>query len=369
MNIFDGNFIRKKQHVIMVLLYMLRGATNEQIRRYLYSHLNSKRETQLSYVSRFISKLKEYKLVKSISCHPLSKEEINFLSKKGVEYIHTFCRIERNGFDKSVGFSVDGPFRSFEYDILSPPQQYLEHHLMSVDVIVDHKRFGQFRNNLYCVKKYHYIELNASYGYKRKAKLKPDGELLTNKGYLLAVEVDTGTERFDKLLEKYSNYRKYFDYCIEHDLEIPWLGILFHTKKGDEKLNIEDDKRWQTILKAAIEGLSHYCWKVDVFGFNRTSLKYLLIKEPDRFKRLGFEFPSKENPIIKKKKEIEEKKRQEEIRKQREIEEFLRREQEKEQLFQRREEIRLEQERIAETERREKEKKKSIFGWLNKGLF
>lgn len=128
MSIFNGNLIRKKQHIILNLLYMFRGVTNEQLRRYLYSHLKSKSTGQLANVSRFVSELKDFKLVKSISCHPHSKEELNFLTPKGIEYIHEFCNIENECFENVVGFSIKGSFRSFDYNILSPPKNYIEHH-------------------------------------------------------------------------------------------------------------------------------------------------------------------------------------------------------------------------------------------------
>lgn len=120
-NIFDGNLIRKKMHEILITLYLLRGATNDQLRRYLYPHLDSNEHGQLSNISRFVSSLKKLNLVKSVSCHPYSKAELNFLSKKGIEYIHQFCRIEKEGYDSEVGFLEEGPFRSFSYDVLSPP--------------------------------------------------------------------------------------------------------------------------------------------------------------------------------------------------------------------------------------------------------
>lgn len=367
MNIFNGNSIRKKQHIILILLYMFRGVTNDQLRRRLYSHLTSKPATQLTYVSRFIAELKELKIVKSISCHPYSKEELNFLTRKGIEYIHENCRIEKEQFDKEIGFNIDGPFGNFDYDILSPPLHFIEHHLMLVDVMVDYRRFGEFRHNLHCVKKYEYVD--DRYVYRRKAKLKPDAELLSIKGYLLAVEIDTGTERYNKLLEKFKNYRRYFDYCIENDIEIPWRAIVFHTKRGNEQVTLEEDQRWQTILKAASEGLEYYCWRLNILGFNREPFIKMIKEDSERLTALGINIPTKVNPILEKKKEREENKRKEELRKQRELEDFKREKKEKDERLRIQQlEIKRQQEstqRIVEEIRLEEEKKKKgVLGWF-----
>ncbi|MCT8138662.1 replication-relaxation family protein [Anaerobacillus sp. CMMVII] len=264
MNTWNGTLIRKKMHEILLVLYLLRGITNEQLRRYFNPHLQSNVRGQLANISRNVSVLKELKLISSVSCHPHSKEELNFLTRKGIEYIHKNCIIEHEGNDDVVGF-LEGPLRSFEYEILKPPTRYIEHHHMLIDTIVDYSHFGRFRNNLYCVKQYDLLD--RSYGYKKKAKVKPDAELKTIKGLILAVEIDTGTERTEKLIQKFSNYRRYLDYCLQNDIKIPWVGILFQTQRGNEILNIKDDQRWQTILKAAVDGLSYYCWNIHVLGF------------------------------------------------------------------------------------------------------
>lgn len=360
MNIFDGNLIRKKMHTILIVLYLFRGATNEQLRRYLYPHLDSDKNGQLANVSRYISALKKLQLVKSNSCHPYSKAEINFLSKKGIDYIHEFCRIEPEGFDNEVGFLEKGPFRSFSYDILSPPTQYIEHHLMLVDVMIDYRNLGRFRHNLHCVKEYEYPEIVGTNGYYRKAKIKPDAELVTIKGWLLAIEIDTGSERFDKLVDKFTNYRRYFDYCVEKEMDIPWRAIVFHTRRGNESLQLEDDQRWQTIIKAAVKGLSYYCWTVDVLGFNRPTLRKLMRDEKQLLTKLEVNLPPKENPVIEKKKKQEMKKHQAELRKEREIEEYNRRQKEKENRIQQRKlelQNELDQKRLEE-----QKKKKRLFG-------
>lgn len=76
---------------------------------------------------------------------------------------------------------------------------------MLVDVMVDYKHLGRFRHNLHCVKHFDYTFSTDHVSYQKKAKLKPDVEMITLNGWILSVEIDTGTERFDKLVEKFSN--------------------------------------------------------------------------------------------------------------------------------------------------------------------
>lgn len=371
MTIWNGQLVRQKQRKIILLLYRYRGATNDQLRRVLYGHLASNRNGQLANVSRFVKSLKDMKLVKSASCHPYSKEELNFLTASGIEYFHENFDISGNN-DLKLGFFELGTFGSFNYDILKPPTTYIEHHLMTVNMIIDYDDSAFFRNNLYAVKEYKYFgnDTNERYGCEKKAKLKPDCEMFfLDKNVLIAVEVDTGTERFDKLVDKFNNYRRYFDYCIDNDIDIPYGGILFHTKKGNEKLTVEEDQRWQTILKAAVEGLSYYCWQVDIIGFKRMSFGKMLQDESERLMKLGINQPTKVNEVLQAKQERGENKRKEELRKQKEKDDFQKRKKEKdEQLRQQQLEFKRQQEkshRIAEAKRIEEEnKKKGVFGWF-----
>lgn len=236
MHIWNNVTIREKQHTILTFLYMYRGATNEQIRRFIYPHLESKPSGQLANISRFVSNLKKKGLVKSVSCHPYAKSELNFLSLKGIEYILEHIESTGHKDGQLPGFKHEGYHGTFEYDILKPPTQYIEHHLMYADVVVDFMPFGSFRNNLYAVKEYEQIVQMGNRAYKKRAKIKPDGEFLHPKGPLLAIEIDTGSERTERLTSKFDNYRRYFDYCLENNQKIPWKGILFHTKRGYESL-------------------------------------------------------------------------------------------------------------------------------------
>lgn len=365
---YNGQLIRLKQIEIMVFLYYVRGATNEQLRRYLYSHCNSKRTTQLANTSKFVSELKKNGFINSVSCHPHSKGELNFLTSKAITYLIENERImvgKPEG-NEELGFAIEGTHGEFEYSMLKPPTRYIEHHMMTVDLFLDYKKIGRFRNNLYCARTYKYKEEKDIY--ERSGKLRPDSEFISNKGAYFTIEIDTGSERYKDLVIKFENYKRYFDYCLNNDLKIPYVGIIFHTKKGSARLSIKDDKRWQTICKAAVEGFSYYCWTFHLLGFSRPSLAKLLKEETDLLNELGIDIPPSVNPIVERKnKEKEEEKRRLEEEKRRKAESERKRQEEAERKRQleikkeKERQMRLEAERQRIFEEEEK-KKKGLFG-------
>ncbi|WEG19206.1 replication-relaxation family protein (plasmid) [Alkalihalophilus pseudofirmus] len=297
MKIWNNVKVRDKQHTILVFLYRFRGATNEQLRRYLYGHCDSKRATQLANTSKFVSQLKKDKMIRFSSCLPYRQGEINYLSPKGIQYIYDTCDIDVSG-DPEKGF--EEPFGEFEYDTLKPPLNYLEHHLMYVDLVLKEQKL-KHRNSLYAVRKYTYEKNVGREGYIGNGRLRPDGEMLVetkDQKVLAAIEVDTGSERYQHLVEKFRNYKRFFDYCTANDLDIPYFAIYFQTKQSEQKRGWINDKRAITVLKAASEGLSYYCWTIEVFIPNRCSMKRLLDKNLGDLERVGVCIPPKENPIL-----------------------------------------------------------------------
>src|SRR5690606_15894954 len=124
-----------------------------------------------------------------------------------------------------------------------------------------------------------------------------DGEIRLNSGQLFSLEIDTGSERYEKLVAKFVNYRRYLDYCIEHNQQQAWVGMLFVCK--DSKLPIQKDIRVQTIIRAAIEGLQHYCWTfiLQIYRSQNIVLTRLLEENETFFKALDIAIPPKINPL------------------------------------------------------------------------
>lgn len=303
---WNGLEIRKTEHRMIELLYEYRGLTNNHFRQLLMGHLDSKEEGQNANVSRFVSGLRNNGLIKSVTCWPYSGEQIHYLTTKGVKYFHEHFKIEPT--NQLAGFnSIHGDFTAA---LLKPTIGNLKHHMMFVDFAIQvYKKPGvAMRHNLYCVR--HYDVINKQEIRVKKAAVKPDGEVKLKNGLIFALEIDTGSETYEQLVDKFRNYRQYFDYCTKNNIVFPWSGILIQTKRGNERLTFEKDPRWQNIIRAAVKGLSHYCWSIHVAGIYRTSLMQVLNEDLQKLKDLDIPIPPKEN-----KKKLEEIKKEEERRK------------------------------------------------------
>lgn len=292
--------IHNMQHRILILIYRHRGLTNEHLRRIFYSHLKSNIQGQKANISKFVSPLKKAKLIESSSCYPYSRELIHSLTKKGVEYVKENIIIDPKncmaGFNDEIG-------GDFDAKLLSPSLGYIEHTMLFLDFVSRYKQFP-IRNNLYAVQNYTYNhQISFSSIVKKTASIKPDGEIILGKK-VWSLEVDTGHERFSSLLSKFSNYKKYLDYCFDENQKKAWHGIFIVTKQSE--LPFEKDIRLHTILRAASEGLQHYVYDFPVFIFNRKNeySKYtlcgLLKEKNDVLKKLDISIPSKINPLIRK---------------------------------------------------------------------
>lgn len=355
--------ISEKQLQALIFLYKYRGLTNEHLRILIFGHLDSTPEGQKANISRYVAGLRKMKLIESQSCYPYSKELIHYLTNKGVEFVKTQIAIDPEGYEMA-GFN-DEPYGNFEATLLKPPLKNKEHTMMFLDFSIQHRKHINIRHNLYAVQEFHFYQsVSNTTGIYKPGKIRPDGEILLDKGYLFSLEIDTGTERYEQLVAKFNNYRKYLDYCIENDLAAAWVGMLFVCKESN--LPIEKDVRVHTIIRAACEGLKYHCWNfyLQIFRGDHIKLNTLLVEDEMFFKRLGIPIPSKTNPIkVEKQKKAERLKREEEQKR--------RKEENQKRVQQRAQQERLEQQRKqqleAEQRRREIEeenKKKSFLGRL-----
>src|SRR5690606_15626147 len=150
-------------------------------------------------------------------------------------------------------------YGDFDAAMLKPGLRNKAHTLMHLNFVIKHRERLNVRHNLYAVQEFTYCERISDYiGYDKNGKVRPDGEIKSSNGYIFSLEIDTGSDRYQKLVAKFENYRRYLDYCIENDVQQAWVGILFVCKNS--KLPIEKDIRVQTIIRAAIEGLQYHCW-------------------------------------------------------------------------------------------------------------
>ncbi|WP_057776663.1 replication-relaxation family protein [Cytobacillus dafuensis] len=300
MKLWSNIKIHNMQHRILILIYRYRGLTNEHLRRILYSHLKSDIPGQKANISKFVSMLKKAKLIESSSCYPYSRELIHNLTKKGVEYVKENVIIDPK--NSMAGFN-DEICGDFDAKLLSPSTGYIEHTMLFLDFVTRNKQFP-VRNNYYAVQNYTFNQqISSSSTIKKTASIKPDGEIMIGEK-VWSLEVDTGHERFSSLLGKFTNYKKYLDYCFEENHKRAWNGIFIVTKQSE--LPFEKDIRLHTILRAACEGLQHYVYDFPVFIFNRKNeySKYTLLgllkEKTDVLRKVDISIPSKVNPLIEK---------------------------------------------------------------------
>jgi DNA-binding MarR family transcriptional regulator len=278
--------IRENQLTILVLIYRYRCLSNEHLAKIIYKNNPSNIETKKSNVSRQITILKNYGMIDSEKSLKNSKELFHFLTSKGVEYVKRHLEIDRQ--NSNAGFGrILGDFNAQQ---LKKINSNMEHYKIFLDLVTKSNTLSKFniRHNLYSVRKYGIND-----------RVRPDGELqlLGDPDQLCALECDTGTERYSQLLEKFNNYKRYFDYCNENNQKIPWVAILFVRNK--EHKSYKSDERWHTIIKAAIEGLGDYCFKISViidatylpFNF----LKHLLKNDKEKLRSIGINITDDNN--------------------------------------------------------------------------
>lgn len=349
--------ISDKQHQSLILIYEHRGLTNEHLRILLFGHLDSDPVGQKANVSRYSAGLRKMKMIESNTCYPYSKELIHCLTLKGIEYVKEKVVIDPGHEDAGFDHIHYG---DFDASMLKPGLKNLEHTMMYLDFVIKHKDKLMIRHNLYSVQEYKYLNstsnvssINTS-AIMKKGKVRPDGEI-KERHSLFALEIDTGSERYPQLVSKFDNYKRYLDYCVENDQKTAWKGVLFVCKES--KLQIEKDQRIHTILRAASEGLKHYCWTfvVQIYRGHSFTLGQLLKEKQELLSELNIPAPSKENPVL-----VEKQRREEEERKQKEEAAFM-----IQQNILKQQEAERERQRKLDEERRrlqeEEEKKKSGF--------
>jgi hypothetical protein len=323
--------ISNKQKEVLIMIYQYRGLTNEHLRNLIFGHLESEPSGQKANISRYTSELRDKKMLESFSCYPYSKELIHCLTNKGIEFVKEHISIDPDS--KLAGFKGQ-PHGDFSAPMLKPGLKNLEHTMMYLDFVVRFRAQLDIRHNLYAVQEFQYFhKISPHSGYYKKGKVRPDGEVFANQQNLFTLEIDTGSERLEQLTAKFDNYRKYFDYCLKHEVDSAWTGMLFVCKQTE--LDLEKDLRLHTILRAAVAGLQHYCWTftVQIYRGKGIVLGQLFQEQEDLFRRLGISIPSKENPIlIEKERREQERQREEEERKriaaeaQRKVQERIRQE-------------------------------------------
>lgn len=165
-----------------------------------------------------------------------------YLSERAFELLKYELNIQYgsngNGY---LPYKSDTTIWDMPYKIYSPPRYQWGHYLMVVDCIKAMlPLFEDIRLQLA-----YYCNLKYEHNYK-PYKVKPD-LMLTARGKMIAIEVDTGTESKQQLIAKFKKYKLYCDYCKKNEVIKKVDTILFVVPEGNE---VNLNRRWVTMLEA-----------------------------------------------------------------------------------------------------------------------
>ncbi|GGM39356.1 hypothetical protein GCM10011351_26910 [Paraliobacillus quinghaiensis] len=283
-----GFDLSPKELEILELIYKHRGMKAEQLYCALYPEkenrltvmnlMSKEKPSQIKGIqSRYLKPLREKGLLRkaSVSSNPGS---YSFLTKNGLEFIKTYLDIPLG--KHGTGFGSD--YGDFDYELYKPPHRRINHHLGLIDLFItlDNLRdfFPQFdidyRDNRYVSEKYPIQSSVKDDANRKYKKFMPDAEVsIGSKRYY--VEIDTGTEYFEALHDKFVGYANYLDYIHQSGRAIA-DGILFIT--NDPK-PFQSVRRWETITRAFFFGINGWETSVNLIVGSLADVYSIVIKE------------------------------------------------------------------------------------------
>jgi len=278
--------ISNRELSILRFLYRVRGATNLQIVRGLgLKNTVTSEKNMFKPLNKLIKEnLLDYQFVKP------SDRKFFFLSEEGFEFMKRYLDVKP--FHKGSGYGDD--FGDFPYKLQKPPAIQAKHYLLQVDSIIEIEAVkklelllsGHFkvdwRDNRYISTRF---DLKITDKKVIHGELKPDMELtislyneegVLKDTYYYLIEVDTGTERKVKLLNKLESYKLYFEYLQTENRNLP-KGILFVGDKKEHQFGL--DSRWASLTEVFGETLASYGMKVNLYYETMDNLQNMIKRE------------------------------------------------------------------------------------------
>lgn len=254
-----------------------------------YRGMNAKQMTTLIYMTPFYTvsnlkqvqrELKELKdkglvtsflysepLVDDQGVYKTQKVSMYYLTSKGYNYMLEHYNVIPGQQGSGYLLADDFEYGDIPYEVQRPPTNYIDHHLMTVNTLINLCMYGNYfphRNNLYAAK-----------NYGENKKLRPDAEVLVNnKVYYL--EFDRYTENHDKLVEKFKNYSDYFDTLSKEELKKQ--GKIIFVVNSEQGM----DRRWNNLVSAYFKGFYRYYNIVDLILCTEYELPKILRKEKEQ---------------------------------------------------------------------------------------
>lgn len=268
---------------ILEYLFSYRGMTALQLAQ-MYYEVEQPMSTQKSNIHNYLSKLKKKGLVDSKKVNdPLHPGSLYWLTARGLEATKDLLNIDIGVKGNGYIFLNDSSYQThadLPYDIYAPPKIQVEHHLLLIDFFNTLRRdfyeddYITHRLSMYCSVEYPFGN--------NQTKIRPDAEVVLPNGDVYWIEIDRATESHSKLLNKFYNYKHYFDYLKQNKLPLPFKGILFVTDTKKHTVGLK--RRWSSILSAFLK----------VMHQNDVSVRLLLTPLNTLEQTLRFEMQRKE---------------------------------------------------------------------------
>lgn len=237
------NLTKEYTDILLELSYF-RALTVYQTQQLLYKNeYTLSREKRLYYVYR---RLKSMKLVTTARPDDaVSKQRTHYLTKKGFDYVQNILiptpNYKGSGWRDSLKPIYQKDIGHFDYETYLPPLKQYKHFYELTNVLINLQTECdipssnlRYRHNLYAAKEY------------GRFKLKPDAEVTCN-NRTFYLEIDTGSENHNRLVQKFINYRSYLEatknQIKENSLETSIVFLL-----GNDFLSLE---RRTNIIKVA----------------------------------------------------------------------------------------------------------------------
>lgn len=237
-----------------ILTYLLyyRGMTALQLTQ-IYYEVQQPIPTQKSNIHNYLSKLKKQGLVDSKKVNdPLHCGSLYWLTPIGLDTAKDLLNIDIGATGTGYIYSLDNQYESqadLPYEIYAPPRKQVEHHLSLIDFFNTLR--WNFFDDEYIV---HRLSMYCSVEYptsNKQTKIRPDAEIVLPAGDVYWIEIDKATESHSKLLNKFYNYKHYFNYLKQNKHPFPMKGILFVTDSKQHTNGLK--RRWASILSAFLK--------------------------------------------------------------------------------------------------------------------
>ncbi|MCP1146792.1 replication-relaxation family protein [Lysinibacillus endophyticus] len=238
----------EKQSELMLLLFKVRGANVEQLALGLYQKIN---KGNLTKTYDLLKKLERKGFVQYTKYKTLNRiKRMYYLSKNALQYLYDSTNIEEG----YRGSGFEGDFGFFKHSVYKPPSKNIEHHLMTVDCMIDlyvlmkqepNKKID-FVHNLYIAKN----ELKPDFSFKK-------GE------DTYYVEIDRGNERGISLNQKFERYYRYFKQTNQLAKCI-YFVVPSSEKNTKSKFDAHHQLRFEKVKEAYKQSMQHYVYEIDL---------------------------------------------------------------------------------------------------------